>query len=123
MEQRLKVLRGGTPAPIWWSLIAGFLAFGLDLGFGYVLQRHACNQGRSLILHLITIICFVIALSGMIPAIFAYRQLPSDKSEKGEGQPASRVSFQAILGIAFSIAFAVAIVAVSVPPWILDPCS
>ena len=34
-EQQIEA--GQTPPGLWWSLIAGFAAWALDLGFSYVL--------------------------------------------------------------------------------------
>jgi hypothetical protein len=122
MDAQQDLSSGSTPGPIWWSLAAGFLAWGLDLGFGYVLVRHACSAGRNTALAAATCICLLIALSGLIPGVIAYRRLPHDTSEEG-GRPHDRAHFQALLGIAFSISFALIILAASVPQWILRPCS
>jgi hypothetical protein len=119
MEQ--SVQRGVTPGPIAWSLAAGFLAWGIDLSFSYVLQRHACSARSPLMLHVITWVCFAIAISGVIPGVIGFRSLPHDSSEEGGG-PDDRAHFQAVLGIAFSIAFAVVVIAAALPRWLLDPC-
>jgi hypothetical protein len=119
-EQHIR--SGKTPWGIWWSLIAGFLAWGLDLGLSYILEQHSCSTGHHYVLHLISIVCFAIALSGGAFGLLEFRQFPKDTAEEG-GSHFDRAHFQALMGIGFSAAFAVLIIAGSVPRWILSPCS
>ena len=55
-EQQIQ--SGRTPAGLWWSLAAGFAAWGLDLGLSYLLERHTCSTGDGSVLHLISVACF-----------------------------------------------------------------
>jgi len=113
--------RGKTPATLWWSMVAGFLAFGADLGFSYPLQQHSCSTGKYFLLHVISVVCAVIALSGVVTGWRGYQSLPEEVSEDGSS-PHDRAHFQALLGMAFCLFFLLAIVANAVPRWILDPC-
>ena len=119
-EERI-IRSGETPAPLAWSLVAGFLAWGLDLGFSYVLQRPACVSGHPLWIHLVTAICLIIALSGLALGIRELLLLPRDSTEEGR-RPHDRAHFQALLAIGFSVSFAVVVLAGAVPRWILSTC-
>ena len=118
-EKHLEV--GKTPWGIWWGLIAGFLAWGLDLGFSYVLQRTSCYTGHESVLHAITAVCLLMALSGFAAGFSEFRHFSGDSSEEG-GRRLDRAHFQAILAIMFSLGFALVVLAGAVPRWILNPC-
>jgi hypothetical protein len=120
-ELEQTVRRGEAPAFIWWAMCAGPLAWGADLGFSYVLAQHACSTGHHYVLHVITIVCGVIALTGVAAAWSAYSAIPREASDKGQ-RPLDRTYFQILFGIVFSIAFTVVIIAGAVPRWILSPC-
>lgn len=116
-----KIEQGRTPALVWWCMYAGPLAWVADLGFSYVLTQHTCSTGHRYVLHFISAVCFVIALSGAISGIYESLKTPKDAIEAGR-RPVDRAYFQILFGIVFSFAFAIAIVAASVPRWILSPC-
>ena len=116
-----KVEPGRTPALVWWCMYAGPIAWVADLGFSYVLTQHACSTGHHYLLHLITAVCLIIALSGAFAGIYEHLKTPKDAIEQGR-RPIDRAYFQIVFGIVFSFAFAVVIVAASVPRWILSPC-
>jgi hypothetical protein len=73
------------------------------------------------VLHVISIVCLAVALTGFATGRVEFRRFPGTTSEEG-GSHFDRAHFQALLGMAFSLSFAVAIIAVSVPRWILSPC-
>ncbi len=112
---------GKTSWGIWWGLIAGFLAWGIDLGVSYTLEQHSCSTGHHYVLHAISVVCFLIALSGFFVGLAEFRRFPADTSEEG-GSRFDRAHFQALLGIAFSLSFTLVIIAGAVPRWILSPC-
>ena len=107
---------------VWWGLAAGPLAWGLDLGSSYAVAPHACSTGHYYVLHVITWICFLIALSGFVIALMSHRRLPRPASAEGH-LPRDRAFFLSLLGITMSLGFSVVIIAETVPRWILDPCS
>ena len=115
------VSTGETPTVVRWSLTAGFCAWILDLGLSYVVTQHSCSTGHHYVLHLISWACFVIALTGVYAGWTAARKLPHDKMEEGP-RPHDRAHFQSLLGMIFSASFAVVIIALAVPRWILSPC-
>jgi hypothetical protein len=123
MSQTAQTIRKGeTPIQLWWSLVAGFLAFAGDLGFSYALQQHTCTNADSYLLHVITFVTLAIAISGFITGFHAYRALPENVTERGRGSH-DRAHFQALLGMGFCLLFTLAIIANAVPRWILNPCS
>jgi hypothetical protein len=122
MAQSEKIIQAGrTPVGLWWSLAAGFVAWGVDLGLSYMLEQHSCSTGHHYVLHLISIVCLVIALSGFATGLVEFKRFPGSTSEEG-GSPFDRAHFQALLGMAFSLSFALVVIAGSVPRWILSPC-
>jgi hypothetical protein len=110
-----------APALIWWTMFAGPFAWACDLGFSYALEQHTCSTGHHYVLHVITVVCALIALNGFAAGWTAYRVLPEDASEEGD-RPLDRTHFQVLFGIVFSLAFTVVILAEAVPRWILNPC-
>jgi hypothetical protein len=118
-EQQIEA--GRTPLGLWWSLIAGFAAWGSDLGLSYMLEQHSCSTGHHYVLHIISIVCLAIALTGFGTGWVEFRQIPGTASEEG-GSHFDRAHFQALLGMAFSLSFALVIIAGAVPRWILGPC-
>jgi hypothetical protein len=116
-----QILAGRTPAGLWWSLTAGFAAWGLDLALSYPLERHTCSTDDHSLMHLIGAACFMIALSGFGTGLVEFRRFPGTTSEEG-GSKFDRAHFQALLGMALSLCFALVVIAGSVPRWILGPC-
>jgi len=112
---------GKTPFGIWWSLVAGFAAWGFDLGLSYMLEQHSCSTGHSYVLHAISFICLLGALSGFATGFMEKRRFPHDSKEEG-GSSLDRAHFQALIGMIFSLSFAVVILAGAIPRWILHPC-
>lgn len=112
---------GRTPFGLWWSLVAGFVAWGADLGLSYMLEQHSCSTGHHYVLYLIDLVCLALALSGFATGLLEFKRFPGTTSEEG-GSPFDRAHFQALLGMAFSLSFAVVVIAGSVPRWVLSPC-
>lgn len=113
--------RGRTPARVFWSLIAGFVGWGADLGISYTVEQHTCSTGHHYLLHVITIVTLIIALSGLAAGISGFRRLPGDSTDHG-GNPHDRAHFQSLMGIVFSASMAIVIIANAVPRFILHPC-
>lgn len=120
-ESDHNIAAGQTPAMLWWSLIAGFLAWGLDLALSYTLEQHSCSTGHHYVLHWISIVCALIALSGAAFGYAEFKKLPAGAREEG-GSRWDRAHFQTLLGIGFSLSFTVVIIAGAIPRWILSPC-
>jgi hypothetical protein len=120
-ELQETVRRGEAPGLVWWAMCAGPLAWAADLGFSYVLTQHSCSTGHHYVLHVITIVCALIAVSGFVAGWSAYSTIPGEATKDGE-RPLDRTYFQVLFGIVFSLSFTVVIIAGAVPRWILSPC-
>jgi len=120
-ELENRVRPNEAPALIWWTMFAGPFAWACDLGFSYALEQHTCSTGHHYVLHVITVVCGLIALSGLAAGRTAYSVLPEEASDEGV-RPIDRTHFQVLFGIVISLAFTVVIVAEAVPRWILSPC-
>ncbi len=120
-EETLRMPRSRETFALWMGIVLGPIAFALDEGVSYMLTQHACSTGHFYVLHLTSVICFLIALAGLFTAWTVYRLLPPRLNDEG-GSVMDRSYFMALLGMALSFAFAVAIVAQGVPKMILNPC-
>jgi uncharacterized membrane protein len=108
-----------------FQLVAGVLlgpiAWILDEGLSYSLEQHSCSTGHVYILYVISAVSLLIALCGIA---IAWRQLSLVRSGSEEGGTIrDRSRWMARLGIALGIGFAVVIVALAVPKFLLNPCS
>jgi uncharacterized membrane protein YidH (DUF202 family) len=112
---------GNTPPVLRVSLSTGFLALACQLSLNYVLRAHACYVHSRTILHVITGCTLLLTFVGLLLALSALRNLPAEKDEEG-GKPYDRAHFQALLAIGFNISFAVAVVAVAIPAWLVQLC-
>ena len=60
---------------VWWGVAAGPVAWAFDLGFSYAVAPHACSTGHFYVLHIISLICFIVALTGFVLAFGTQRQV------------------------------------------------
>jgi hypothetical protein len=108
--------------PVWWGLIAGPLAWGLNEGASYALTQHACSTGHFYVLRIVSVICLLLAFSGFALALGVRRRLPHDPQSE-EQLPRDRAYFLAVTGIAMSLAFATIVVSQALAQTVLSPCS
>jgi len=109
-----------SPLPQFYSLLIGPIAWATDLGFSYMSVYHACSTGHFYVLHVISLIALIVALTG---AFVGWREFQAVRQGFDDGgTPLDRSHFMALLGIASSIGFAVVIIATAVPRFILSPC-
>ncbi len=106
---------------LWMGILVAPLAWALDEGLSYVIDQHACSTGKYYLVHLITAVCFLLAMSGLLVSWRQLRRVPSGANEDG-GSPRDRSWFMARLGILMSVGFALVILAMAVPKVILSPC-
>lgn len=105
---------------LWYGILIGPLSWALDQQISYSLVAHACSTGHFYLLHAITVIALLLALSG---AVVATMNLGRTRAATIEGgRVADRSRFMAIVGIAASVGWALVIVAMAVPRFILSPC-
>jgi hypothetical protein len=120
-EMQQTVRMGQASWKLWWTMFAGPFAWAGDEGVSYVMAQHACSTGHHYVLHVISVVFFLVALSGFVTGVAEYRALPREAREEGR-RPIDRAHFQALFGIVFSISFAVVVIAEAVPRWILSAC-
>jgi hypothetical protein len=109
-----------SPFPQFYSLLIGPLAWASDLGLSYATVYHACSTGHHYVLHVISIIAFLFALTGAFVGWQEF-QAVRDANDEG-GSPLDRAHFLALLGIAASLGFALVIIATAVPKFVFSPC-
>jgi hypothetical protein len=104
----------------FYSLLIGPIAWAADLGLSYATVYHACSTGHHYVLHVISIITFVMALSG---AYVGWREFETVRGADEEGgSPLDRSHFMALLGISSGFGFALVIIATAVPKFVFSPC-
>jgi hypothetical protein len=106
---------------LWAGIIAGPLAWGIDLGASYAVAYHACSTGHAYILHLLTVFAFLLAIAGFVSARLAWRELPAEPDHEAGGV-IGHSKFLSLSGQLSSLAFAVIVIAGGVPKWVLPPC-
>ena len=105
---------------LYYGILAAPTAWMCDEGLSYMLDQHACSTGHFYVLHIITIVTAMIALSGFFIALL--QLLAAGKGNDDGGSPRDRAYFMARLGIITSLGFTLVILALAVPRWILSPC-
>lgn len=116
---------GRIQAVQWVGVLAGPVAWIFDEGLSYALVQHACSTGHYYVLHVVSIVCLVIALSGVFLSWKNLLVLPASREEKGEipgGSPMDRAVFMAKLGLMMSVGFVLVIIALGVPKVMMSPC-
>jgi len=109
-----------SPLAQFYAFLIGPLAWASDLGLSYATVYHACSTGHYYVLHLISVIAFLLALTG---AYIGWQEflVVRDANDEG-GTPLDRTHFMSLLGIAASLGFAMVIVATAVPKFVFTPC-
>lgn len=102
------------------GVIIGPLAWGADLLLSYIFVQHSCSTGHFYVLHVISLVCFVIVLGGAWMSWMQFQR--ARQGNDSGGSPLDRSHFMGLLGTASSLFFAVVIIASAMPRWILSPC-
>ena len=109
-----------SPLPQFYALLIGPIAWAADLGMSYASVYHACSTGHFYLLHVISLVALIIALTG---AFVGWKEFLAVREGSDDGgTPFDRSHFMALLGLASSLGFAVVIIATAVPRFILSPC-
>lgn len=106
---------------LWLAVLSGPLAWALDELASYSLAATACDLGTSWLLHLVFVVSLLLALGGAALAHRVGRRLPDGSTAQG-GLQASRARFMALAGILLGLSFAIVLVAMEVPNWVLEVC-
>jgi hypothetical protein len=113
---------------VWAGVFAGPVAWALDLGVSYALVQWSCGHHTQVVLRLITFASLALVAAGAYASWRALMNTPRNAPLDGPqtlSLPAlviSRGRFMAVLGLASSALFAVLVVALGVPRWVLNAC-
>lgn len=110
-----------SPLPLWTGILAGPIAWAADLTASYALVKWVCSSRQFSVLHLITLLSILAVISGAWISWLGLQQTRREMPTDG-GQPGARARFMAILGLASSAFFILAILANEMPRWVLDAC-
>lgn len=108
-------------ALLWFTVLAGPLAWALTEQLSYMLTPTACWTGRQILLYLVPLGTLLIVLAGALIARSRWKGEPEGSTEKGFPED-SRSRFMAIAGFWLCLGFALAILAESVPALVLRVC-
>src|SRR5438105_1844409 len=75
-------LRWLSPLPLWSGILAGPIAWALDLGISYALVKWSCGARREVVLYLMTPAALVVVAVG---ALFSWRALQRAADEPSDG--------------------------------------
>lgn len=103
------------------AAFTGPVAWALHLLASYSLAPTACDMESKLLLHLVTLGCLLLAMSGALIGRYFWKQLPEGSTEKGEPL-LSRARFTALASVILSLTFALVILAAEVANWVLRVC-
>jgi hypothetical protein len=115
-------LRWSRPLALWTGILAGPVAWALDLLVSYALVKYVCASGHRAILHGVALGAFALVCGGAVVSWRALQETGDDIRIAGEASP-QRARFMAMLGLTASALFALQILAGAVPPTVLDACS
>jgi hypothetical protein len=110
-----------TPLPLWSGILAGPVAWALDLTVGYAIVHWTCNNQRAAVLRAITPAALLLVGLGAVASYVALQRTEGDEPTDG-GRPRQRARFMALLGLTLCAFFALTIVALAIPKWVLDVC-
>lgn len=110
-----------TPLVLWTGILAGPMAWALDLTTSYALVKWICRSQNYAILQLITIVSLVVVIGGATISWSALSRTAEDVPTDG-GRPRQRARFMAIVGLASCALFGLQILAGAVPHWMMDAC-
>jgi hypothetical protein len=108
-------------AALWGGVLAGPIAWALDLGVSYALVKWTCGSQHTSVLHLVTVGALVIIAGGAFAAWRALEQTPAGAPTDG-GHAFERGRFMAIWGLWSCAFFTLVVLATALPPWVLDAC-
>jgi hypothetical protein len=113
--------RPGGIAAQWTGVLAGPVAWAVDLVLSYSLVQWTCGGGPPVVLHLITLLALAMIGGGAYSAWTALQVAPADAPDDG-GYPDQRGRFMALLGLSMCAFFALVVIAGAIPRWVLDAC-
>jgi hypothetical protein len=114
-------LRWLSPLSLWTGILAGPIMFAFKLMATYAMVKWTCITDRQGVLHLISLLTLLVVFGAAWIAWTAL-QHTAGTLDPDAGTPEARARFMALLGLASSAFFGLAIVANAYPEWVLDAC-
>jgi hypothetical protein len=108
-------------AALWAGILAGPVAWALDLTISYAIVKWTCGGQRTAVLHLITIAALLMTSGGAAASWRALQQAPAGSSDDGP-RSIDRGRFMALLGLVCCALFALAMIGNAIPRLMLDAC-
>jgi hypothetical protein len=105
---------------LWSALLAGPIAWGLNLQIGYALVKWACSRGQPLVLTLVAVVALAVALWGIWIGWSCLTQLRT--ADEAGGRVIDRSYFMAVVAIGLNILLAFLILTSAYHPLFLSPC-
>jgi hypothetical protein len=106
---------------LWTGILGTPVLWILHQQVSYLLVRWACANGRMFVLHLVSAAFLFLAALVLASAMRSWRRLHPREHDLMETVPHRR-NFMAVLGVAVSAVFTLAIVLQWIPNLLLDPC-
>ena len=105
----------------WTGVLAGPLALAADQLASYALVKWTCGHQHVMVLHLISLAALVAVAGGAFAAWRVLSEAPAGATLDG-GRAIDRGRFMGLLGIATCALFALLVIAMALPPWMIDAC-
>jgi hypothetical protein len=121
VDRRTEIPDAREIRALWAGLLLAPAAFLLNLEVAYALVPTACSARNRLLVHLVHLICLLLAGAGLFTAWSSWRS--SGEIWPGEeGGRLGRSRFMAGLGVLLSAMFVLVILAQWIPSFVLSPC-
>jgi hypothetical protein len=112
--------RALSPIWLWAGILAGPVAWAVDLPVSYAAVKPACRAASTGVIHGITAASLLVIAAG---AAISWRSLRhADARSTDGGQPEARARFMAVLGLLACGLFALQVLANAIPTWVIDAC-
>jgi hypothetical protein len=114
---------GVTATALWVGIFAGPVGFAGAEFVNYVLSKWTCTHQTKSVQGAVTVVALALAAAGGALAWREFTRIRERSTSGDDGSdPGDIAKFMALLGIASSAFTAVAILALGVPPAVLDAC-
>jgi small-conductance mechanosensitive channel len=108
-------------AALWTGILAGPIAWAIDLTSSYAIVQWTCSSQHTFVLHLVTLAALAITAIGAAAAFTGLQRAPEEATDDGP-RPIDRGRFMALLGLLISAMFALLVISNDIPRLVLDAC-